>query len=68
MPVTQVILYAAIPVLALIGGLMMLLSVSASAPLFGLYLSIGAWMLMLAFAVLPYLIYRQWRAQRRDRE
>ena len=68
MPVTQVILYAAIPVLALVGGLMMLLSMGASAPLFGLYLSIGAWMLMLAFAVLPYLIYRQWRAQRRDRE
>ena len=66
MPVTPVILYAAIAALALVGGLMMLLSMGASAPLFGLYLSIGAWTLVLAFAVMPYLIYRRWLADRED--
>ena len=64
MSVSKIILLAAIPVLALIGGLMLLLSRAASAPLFGLYLSIGAWMLVIAFAALPYLIYRQWLMRR----
>ena len=66
MSATQIILYAAIPALAMVGALMLVLSMAASAPLFGLYLSVGAWMLMLAFAVLPYLLYRQWRAGRHD--
>ncbi|MFZ1988688.1 MAG: hypothetical protein WAW96_02855 [Alphaproteobacteria bacterium] len=68
MSVTQIVLYAGIPALAMIGGLMLVMSMGASAPLFGLYLSLGAWMLVLAFAVLPYLLYRQWRAGRRDSE
>jgi hypothetical protein len=68
MSVARIVLYAAIPVLTLIGGLMLLLSMGASAPLFGLYLSIGAWVLMLGFAALPYLFYRQWQARQRDGE
>ncbi|HXZ68782.1 MAG TPA: hypothetical protein VEH07_09355 [Alphaproteobacteria bacterium] len=62
----RIMLYSAIPLFALLGGLMLALSMGASAPLFGLYLSIGAWMLVLAFAVLPYLLYRRWRAGRGD--
>ena len=68
MPTAQIILYTAIPALAVVGGFMLVLSMGASAPLFGLYLSIGAWMLVLSFAVLPYLLYRQWRAGQRDNE
>jgi len=66
MSISRVILCAAIPVLALIGGLMLLLSTGAPAPQFGLYLSIGAWMLVLALGALPYLVYRQWRAPHDD--
>jgi hypothetical protein len=58
----------AIPILALAGGLMLLLSRGANVPLFGLYLSIGAWMLVFAFAVLPYLLYRQWQIRQRERD
>jgi hypothetical protein len=68
MSVTRIVLYTTVPVLALIGGLMLLLSMDAPAPLFGLYLSIGAWMVMLALAALPYLIYRQWQIRQRDGE
>ena len=64
----RIMLYSAIPLFALLGGLMLALSMGASAPLFGLYLSIGAWMLVLAFAVLPYLLYRRWRSGRGDRD
>ncbi len=62
------VMLGAIPILALIGGLMLLLSKGAGVPLFGLYLSIGAWMLVLAFAVLPYLLYRQWQIRQRNRD
>lgn len=67
MPARRIMAWA-IPILALIGGLLLLLSRTASMPLFGLYLSIAAWLLVLAFAVLPYLIYRQWQMRRGDGE
>ena len=55
-----------IPLLALAGGLMLILSAGANVPLFGLYLSLGAWLLVVGFAVLPYLLYRQWQSRQRD--
>ena len=64
MPKSRLLILGLIPVLAVIGAGMLLLSAGASAPLFGLYLSIAAWLLVLAFAVLPYLIYRGWLARR----
>ena len=63
---SQRIMLWAIPLLALAGGLMLLLSADANVPLFGLYLSIAAWLLIMAFTVLPYLLYRQWQMRQRD--
>jgi membrane protein implicated in regulation of membrane protease activity len=65
MSLWRIIWFALMPVMALIGGVMLLLSAYASAPMFGLYLSIGAWLLVLSFIALPYITYRQWAATRR---
>jgi len=64
MTARQIMIWA-IPPFAAIGALMLVLSRKANVPLFGLYLSIAAWLLMLAFAVLPYLIYKQWQSRHR---
>jgi hypothetical protein len=54
------ILIALIPVKAAVGVVMLLLSVKASPPMFGLYLSIAAWLLVISLVVLPFLIVKRW--------
>ena len=67
MPVARLIWFASMPIMAILGALMLLLSVDASAPMFGLYLSVGAWLLVLAFIAFPYITYKQWAARRSDK-
>ena len=62
------ILIALIPIKAAVGIVMLLLSVKASPPMFGLYLSIAAWLLVISLIVLPYLMVKRWLAAREPEE
>jgi hypothetical protein len=50
--------------LLLLAWAMLTLSAHASAAMFGLWLSIAAWALVLGLGVLPAAAYRRWRARR----